>query len=282
VQRSRAVRAALLPLVWLILAAPAGAATPLERHSPVIVHASGEPSPLGRVAGPGSIQSGNPTVYGRADGAWLQYWLAYPDNPQDRGIVRTGRHEGDWELVQVHLGAGARPDSIVVAQHSGAERCGWAVVERAGARPVIYVARGSHASYLRAGVRDRTWPDPNDEADGRGTRVRPRLTTIDEGSPSWMRFADRWGGAPASSIPGESDSPRGPAFQGVRWDDPDAFATSARSCRAERCRALGACDGRETLVGGALLVLGALAIGGVARRRRRPSNEAPGPAPGAR
>ena len=36
--------------------------------------------------------------------------------------------------------------------------------------------------------------------------------------------AGRWGGARAGWFPPEQSSPRGPAFQGVRWDDPEAFA----------------------------------------------------------
>jgi hypothetical protein len=52
-------------------------------------------------------------VYGHAlrDGGrlWLQYWLFCPDNPQDRGIVRSGRHEGDREMLQVGLGRDGRP-----------------------------------------------------------------------------------------------------------------------------------------------------------------------------
>jgi len=265
----------LFGALWLILAAPAAAAGPLERYAPVVVHASGEPSVLSRVARPGLIGGGPATVYARSapsrdDGTWLQYWLPYADNPQDRGMLRTGRHAGDWELFQILLSADGRPREVVAAQHSGAERCPWSVVsvEAASGRPVVYAAYGSHATYLRPGVRDRTWPDPNDIADGRGVRVRPRVVSVTASSPAFMRFPGRWGGARAT-WPYESDSPRGPAFQGERWSDPDAFAASARGCAAERCRELGACDGRETLVGGALLTLGALLVGGAGAARRR-------------
>jgi hypothetical protein len=101
----------------------------------------------------------------------------------------------------------------VYAQHSGAESCGYGRVRLAGSRPVVQLAHGSHAAYFVAGLRDRTWPDPNDEADGRGERVRPRLVRITERSPEWMRYDGRWGGSRAGWVPGEMDSPRGPRHQ---------------------------------------------------------------------
>jgi hypothetical protein len=112
----------------------------------------------------------------------------------------------------------------VLSQHSGAERCALA----RGERLTVYVAHGSHALYFRPGVRDRTFPDPNDEALGGGLRVRPRMEDI-SGQP-WLRSARRWGSSRASWVPGEMDSPRGPAYQGVRWQDPERFAANARPC----------------------------------------------------
>ena len=112
------------------LAAPASAASgPLARRAPVVIHAADEPAPLtsvqafaGQVPGvrPGPAV---PTLYGRREGEWLQYWMLFADNPQDRGLLRTGRHEGDWEMVQYRLRRG-RIVQGVYAQHSGAEACG--------------------------------------------------------------------------------------------------------------------------------------------------------------
>ena len=193
----------------------------------------------------------------RAPGGWTQHWLYATQNPHDRGILRTGRHAGDWELIQSHPRKG-----VVLSQHSGAERC-------PGALGTVYVADGSHALYFRPGLRDRTFPDPNDEADGRGARVRPRVVRITAGSPAWMRRREPWGGARAR-LPWESDSPRGPAFQGARWDDPDAFARSASSCKAARCDEKDECDGRETAVGAAAgALLAGLIVARRVRRRRR-------------
>jgi len=261
---------------------PAAVALALAAHSPVVVHDSRESSPLTSVASspvtvPGLDVDRRPAVYGRATaaaggGTWLQYWLFFRDNDQDRGIVRSGRHDGDWEMVQVRLDRRGRPDQVVYAQHSGAERCGWSEVRRRdGRHPVVYAANGSHAAYLRPGTRDRTWPDPNDEADGRGRVIAPRLMKISEGSPRWMRWPGHWGGARASWWNlYEQDSPVGPAFQGQRrWSDPDAWARDARGCRSD-CDEVGECDWRENaLAAGGLL--GAFGLGGLAwlRRRRR-------------
>lgn len=186
----------------------------------------------------GRPRPGPPVVYGRAarDGEgrrWLQYWLFFADNTQDRGIVRTGRHTGDWEMLQIRLDVGGRPAEVVFAQHTWAERCSWNEVEQEGAAPVAYVANGSHALYPRPGRHDRPFPDPNDEADGRGPDSRPPLERVTERTPRWVAWPGRWGESEASVVPGEQSSPRGPAFQPERWSDPGRFADEqARPCGA--------------------------------------------------
>ena len=160
---------------------------------------------------------------------------------------------------------------VIYAQHSGAERCSWRTVQQRDGRPVVYATRGSHASYLRPGTRDRMWPDPNDEANGRGVVTAPRLVRVTERSPSWMRWPGRWGGARARWwIPGEQDSPTGPAFQHQgRWSDPDGWARAARSCRAG-CDRADECDRGEKLLGagGGLALAGLLGLGWRRRRAR--------------
>jgi hypothetical protein len=269
--RSRRCLAAVSLALVALTAAPTAGADPLADHAPVLVHDSGERNPLASVAREG-VAARAPRIYGRVAGPWLQYLLFYAQNAQDRGVFRTGRHAGDWEMVQVRL-SGGRPVEAVYAQHSGAERCGWDDVTLDSGHPVVFVANGSHASYFVPGVRDRFWPDPNDEADGEGTMVRAPLVWITSRSPGWMRWPGRWGGARAGWVPGEEDSPRGPAFQPQgRWSDPDAWAGAARPCTRGRCARVGACDGAEMGVWGGGLVAVA-AVGGWAlwrvRRRRR-------------
>ena len=181
---------------------------------------------------------GRPLVYGRAardsrGRLWLQYWLFFTDNPQDRGILRTGRHSGDWELLQLRLGPDRRPVEATFAQHTWAEGCRWGEIERESDAPIVYVANGSHALYPRPGGADRPWPDPNDEADGRGRRARPPVERVSETEPRWMVWPGRWGEDEAGWVPGEQSSPRGAAFQPDRWDDPGRFhAAQARACGA--------------------------------------------------
>jgi hypothetical protein len=176
-------------------------------------------------------------VYGRvtsgSDGrTWLQYWMLYRTNPQDRGILRTGRHEGDWEVVQVALGRRNFPERVTYSQHRWAESCAWREVPSEGFHPVVYVANASHATYPRPGDHDRPWPDPTDEADGRGRHVQPRVIVIEDADlPGWLQWPGLWGRTRARLIPGETFSPRGPAFQDDGpWRDPVAYEERSREC----------------------------------------------------
>ena len=177
-----------------------------DPQAPVLVHDAADTSPASRVPRdrPGTV------AYRRTTGRSVQSRGLRPLQPrsacgtspgqgglpQDRGIVRTGRHAGDWELFQVRLDARGRPDEVVVGQHSGAERCAGARLLRRGGHPVVWVANGSHALYLRDGTRDRTFPDPNDEARGGGAVLRPVIQPITARAPAWMRFPGRWGATP--------------------------------------------------------------------------------------
>ena len=260
-----------LAVAALTAPAPAAAHSDLEllrRHAPTLHYAAGEqdfatsvealtPRVAGeRIALRPRADPLPDVAYGRSVAArdgrtYLQYWLLYADNPQDRGIVRTGRHEGDWELVQVALDRDGRPSSAAYAQHSWAERC-------EGYDGRVFVAHASHASYPRRGTHDRPFPDPDDEATGDGRVVRPRV----EAFGRWAGWPGRWGRTEDSWVPAESPSPRGPAFQ-APWRDPSGFHARARECGS------GAPPHPWPVyagVGGVLITLGAL---GALKIRRR-------------
>jgi hypothetical protein len=170
-------------------------------------------------------------VYGRGrhDGEgrlWLQYWFFYYFN--DKGLLGAGLHEGDWEMVQLRLGSDGAADAVTYGQHSRGQRADWTAVEQEatadGPVAVVYPARGSHASRLRAGSHPA--PVLADHNDGLGPRLRPRLVTIADDGPSWVLWPGRWGSTRRREA-FESDSPRGPRAQ-RQWWDPAAFHLHAR------------------------------------------------------
>ena len=274
---ARALIAAAGLMLGIGLAGPAASTaqedggTLLERYRPILRYAAGEEyfaQPVSR----GAERIDRDLIYGRVAETggerWLQYWLFYAQNTQDRGILRTGRHEGDWEFVQIRLDAAGVPETATFAQHSVAERCPYESLELrevdAVRVPVVYVANGSHASYPRSGTADRPWPDPNDEAPGSGREVRPELEPIGDSSPAWVADPRPWGSSSAGIVPGEQSSPPGPRFQGDgRWHDPASYEEGARPCGSPP-------PGRAWQTP-ALIGVGAVLVGGVVllRRRRR-------------
>jgi hypothetical protein len=145
---------------------------------------------------------------------WVQYWLWYLHNPKI--FLITGDHEGDWEFVQVGYG-GDVPVCMTASQHqSGGARMWWNLERRQG-RPLVYVARDSHANYFRPV--DQI-PEFGDQGDGKGV-VLDALEWRDFGS--WESWPGRWGNST-----GEGRSPQSPGSQGERWNAPHRYHSKSR------------------------------------------------------
>jgi hypothetical protein len=97
--------------------------------------------------------------------------------------------------------------------HTGSKREFWAASQKNG-RPLVYVARDSHANYLA--------PLDNfeDSCDARGKRLE-QVEWRDFGK--WADWKGRWG-----SSSGEGKSPESPGRQLVRWKSPHMFHSAAR------------------------------------------------------
>lgn len=158
-----------------------------------------------------------PVVYNRTQKGgglvWDQYWLWYLYNPKNYAGV--GKHEGDWEFVQIGY-VGEQPVLMTCSQHhTGGKREFWNVqLRESDKRPVVYVARDSHANYFA--------PVQNieDVADGRGKiladyEVRPFWP--------WASWGGRWGNST-----GEGQSPQSPGQQGARWSKPHIYHSRSR------------------------------------------------------
>jgi hypothetical protein len=182
-------------------------------------------------------------IYGRvaetAKGAWLQYWLFYFLNDYQLAWG-AGVHEGDWEMVQYKLRADrTEPETAVYAQHSFCQVKPWSEVRRLaqekeeegvaaapgdGDRPLVYVGRGSHASYFTPGYHPT---DFYDYTDG-GRRPRSaRLEIVEEPLPGWCEWPGRWGGSRAG---GKGST--GPSAH-AQWDDPEGLIAKAYQGKEE-------------------------------------------------
>lgn len=184
-----------------------------------------------------------PVVYGAArrsrDRIDLQYWLFYPHNPYSAAPGLWQVHEGDWEAVSVIVDVSGRPLHVGYSQHSRGVRREWAKAPKQGARPLVYVALGSHANYPDAGIQifdprvverlfisiiRQSGGRPIDRT-GRGRVVRPALARVNREDPMWMRFAGRWGEDEYLRVPGGQPvptgggGPRGPVFHD-QWRRP--------------------------------------------------------------
>jgi hypothetical protein len=156
---------------------------------------------------------------------WLQYWFfMYYDDP---GFLGLGTHEGDIEMIQLRLGPTGQPEAVSYAQHRSGLSANWDQVEQQGPSPVVYSARGTHASMLRGGdlVSDRSLlPDHND---GKGPRVQLDLIALSEAQTPWAFWPGHWGATkPEDQILGqvgvEANSPAA-LQQHSAWTDPAGF-----------------------------------------------------------
>lgn len=147
---------------------------------------------------------------------WLQYWFFYYYN--DKNYLGIGLHEGDWEMIQLRLGRDGAPNAATFAQHRDGEAFNWSDLELRpspdGDVPVVYVGRGSHASFARAGEHWPMFPLPPDYSDGKGPLVRPSLELISDQAPDWPLWPGKWGSS--------DSSPTGPGKKG-QWSNATAF-----------------------------------------------------------
>lgn len=172
-----------------------------------------------------------PAVYGRVirqgDGMVIQYWLNYLFNNHP-----MLSHEGDWELVEVELNSDSQPVRVSASQHGYGRMRNWQDVESRDGRPVIYVAKGSHANYFNPGdhfinidgVPIALALDSTMAAD-QGRMLSPQVVPISDasggaGAEAWLDFGGQWG--ELSDNPG-GNSPVGPKWSGNRWSRPFAW-----------------------------------------------------------
>jgi len=152
-----------------------------------------------------------PTVYyyidDSSESTFIQYWLFYIFNDGEHN-----RHESDWEMVEVVIPPGEEK-WVAYSQHYSGQRASWDLVEKQGSNIKVYVARGSHANYLRSysgklGI-------SSDTVGNNGLVLGPTdYNLVELNDQIWLEFEGLWG-----EITGEEDlvtgkaGPQGPKYR---------------------------------------------------------------------
>ena len=152
----------------------------------------------------------------------IQYWFFYAFNKGD-----LNQHEGDWELVQVVLD-NDEPYEVMYSQHHSGQKASWNQVEREGNHIKVYVARGSHANYLR--YYSGMFGGASDHVGCNGKILNNddyKLEILN--NQSWLLFAGRWGeyNGFEDDVRGRS-GPFGPMYRenGLMWGSPMVWGDS--------------------------------------------------------
>ncbi len=199
-----------------------------------------------------SVRAGDTTTNPRAPmfyeirtagaGTRIAYWFFYgfsrPYAPfVGRNIAGRFSHEGDWENVDVAIGANGKPRSVTFYAHgdpaptpwrevckdiAGRETCGTSAI----GRPIVFSARESHASYPTPA--DRLTEETavcerhlglrvcSRDFRNRGTRWDPagaRKGLRDVRAQPWYGFGGAWGTA---GLGAEMTGPLGPSSYKLR------------------------------------------------------------------
>jgi hypothetical protein len=175
-------------------------------------------------------------IYGRVvrDGGrtWLQYWFWLYYNPKH--LFGFGKHEGDWEMIQIGLGEDLEPEVASYAQHNSGEARPW----KKGAmdfdetdpnRPLVYIAPFSHASYFKPGSQPYVLGVDDPRRDG----PHADLPLAEFGD--WATWPGKWGNPERSFLGRIGRGPSSPGHQGDKWHAPAAWH---RSLRHRRLRVL--------------------------------------------
>jgi hypothetical protein len=154
-----------------------------------------------------------PMYYEAVEGHFITFWFFYAYNA---GPVPGGadNHEGDWERISVKLNANNRATHVAYFQHNGPpEEKKWKDVPRSGTHPIVFSAKGSHASYFTAGshglgpggiVKDKT---------GKGAQWKTWQHMQNARAQDWYGFGGAWGEVGNYK---DTTGPQGPS----RWKPP--------------------------------------------------------------
>lgn len=150
---------------------------------------------------------GSPVYVDYKNGAYITYWFFYGYNDG----VASFNHEGDWERISIRLTAANQPTHVAYFQHSGYCVYEWNKVEKyKKTHPVVFSAKGSHASYEKKGKHFMgIWWDYTDNS-GKKWQTWKSLSMVR--NQPWYGYGGAWGEVGETSL---TTGPLGPSsFKG--------------------------------------------------------------------
>ena len=171
------------------------------------------------------IYPGAQVFYEYVPGQYVTYWFfyAYDDFTFPHpvlGNVSLQHHEGDWERISVQLDSSDLPLNVFYYSHSDGQIAYWQTIDKyEGTHPVVYSAKGSHASYPSEGLQQtqcyRDICAHDSTARGPQWLTWENLQKV-EAQP-WYNFGGAWGAVGAVDTPvgsffgGDFTGPLGPS-----------------------------------------------------------------------
>jgi hypothetical protein len=152
--------------------------------------------------------------------SYIRYWIFYPTSRAGANIGGSHVHEGDWEGVTVVLNSRDRATQVIYSQHFVTDVVDWDEVEKSETtHPVVYVAKGAHASYRNAvcSTSPLNYPKAGRVIDDCGSGRRWNTWKPGNGGLTdatrapWYGFGGAWGKAGLSGV---TTGPLGPS----RWN----------------------------------------------------------------
>jgi len=187
--------------------------------------------------------AGTPVYYEYTPNRYVTYWFFYGYSapaallvkPLHRAGIRVIGHEGDWEGISIELNHLDHPVSVAYFAHGEDVRpVAWPKVSKLDGHPIVFSARGSHASYTTPGTKKSDL-----DVAGGGPIWATWLLIADARVQPWYGYGGAWG--VARTVPalarkvlarfgkrigeGEFTGPLGPGFKGSPFKAP-AKATS--------------------------------------------------------
>lgn len=142
--------------------------------------------------------SGVPVFYEYVRHAYVTYWFFYPYD-EYRFLNSLGQevpiqsHEGDWERISIQLDGEDLPVNIFYYAHEDGSIVPWGTVDvYGGTHPIVFSAKGSHASYPDAGSYHTKLPGAMDEA-AQGPKWATWEDLADVTTQPWYGFGGAWG-----------------------------------------------------------------------------------------